>query len=108
MSNASLTALALLTALLATTPAFADPDPRDVQVTGVAEMGFLAVLDHNVQFSRDGTDFDYDDQGGQDTLFQVARLSMELALKERHQIIFLYQPLELKTAVVLRDDLVVE
>lgn len=88
--------------------AWADDDQRDYQVTGVAELGFLAVLDHNVQFSRTGTDFDYDDQGGQDILFPVARLSMELRFSERHQLVFLYQPLELETRVALREDLVVD
>lgn len=32
------------------------------RIRAIAEMGFLNVLDHKVQFSNSGTYFDYDDQ----------------------------------------------
>ncbi|MBN1947863.1 MAG: hypothetical protein JW797_19510 [Bradymonadales bacterium] len=68
---------------------------------GVWELGFLGVLDHRVQFSKDGTYFDYDDEGGQDVLFFVQRLSLELRVARRHEVILLYQPLELVTTALL-------
>ena len=34
-----------------------------------AELGFLKVLSHKIQFSRNGTRFDYVKDGGQDILF---------------------------------------
>jgi len=74
----------------------------------IAEMGFLNVLDHKVQFSNSGTYFDYDDQGGQDVLFSVKRFSIELDYNERNTIGFLYQPLRLESQVLLENDLIVD
>lgn len=81
---------------------------RNFWIRAVAEAGFVAVLSHRVQFSNDGTYFDYVEDGGQDVLFFVGRLSAELGLFRRHQIIFLYQPLFLRTEVLLDDDLSVD
>jgi hypothetical protein len=67
----------------------------------VAELGFLAVLSHKIQFGKDGTYFDYVREGGQDTLFPVARLSAEVEINRRHTLVFLYQPLDLQTRVPL-------
>ncbi len=78
------------------------PAPRrdpQVALDAVVELGALMPLYHHVQFGRDGTEFDYVGEGGQDVLFPFARLSMELQLS-RHRVIFLYQPLELETKVV--------
>lgn len=87
-----------------------DAKARPYRVTGHAELGFLTVLDHTVQFSEDGTEFDYATEGGQDTLFAVGRLSLDVALGEsrRHIVTFLYQPLELETRVVLPRDVSVD
>ena len=78
------------------------------EVTGVAELGFLAPLAHSVQFGKDGSYFDYVEDGAQDTLFFVGRLSLELELFKRHTLILLYQPLELATSEYLLEDLVVD
>lgn len=79
-----------------------------LEISGVAEMGYLGVLDHRIQFSNNGTYFDYKRDGGQDVLFPVSRLSLELKFKERNTIVFLYQPLRLETQVLLDEDLVVD
>jgi len=42
----------------------------------VAELGFLAVLNHKIQFSNNGTYFNYKEEGGQDVLFPINRLSI--------------------------------
>lgn len=68
----------------------------------VFEQGFLAVLDHKIQFSKDGTYLDYVDQGGQDNLFAVSRLSLEIGLDPNNKLIFLYQPLDIQTRDLLR------
>jgi hypothetical protein len=75
---------------------------------GVAELGFLGVLDHKIQFSKSGTYFNYREDGGQDVLFPVSRLSVELDYNDRNTIVFLYQPLRLESQVLLEDDLVVD
>jgi hypothetical protein len=111
-------------AFLAGANASAQPDPDDsappepsqetaqessgVSLRGVAELGFLAPLSHIIQFSRDGTRFDYVDEGGQDVLFPFGRLSLELGIGPSHGLIFLYQPLALRTQERLTRDLVVD
>jgi len=73
-----------------------------------AELGFLAVLSHRIQFGRQGTYFDYVADGGQDNLVFVARASIEVELARQHNLTFLYQPLELETRVQLARELVVD
>lgn len=70
---------------------------KNLKIRGVAELGFLAVLKQQIQFSNSGTYIDYVRDGGQDVLFPVSRLSLELEIKERHTIILLYQPLRLES-----------
>lgn len=85
----------------------ADPAPS-YRVSASADMGFLAVLSHELQDGEAGTRFDYRDEGAQDTLFPVSRFSVSLELGERHRIGLLYQPLELLTRERLRRQLTVE
>lgn len=81
---------------------------RAYSLRAVGELGFLAVLSHKVQFGRDGTYLDYVTDGGQDTLFAAARLSLELGLFQRHRVILLYQPLAIETVDSPQQDLVVD
>lgn len=85
-------------------PVMPEPAGPFYRVRAVAELGFLAVLSHKIQFGKDGTYFDYVREGGQDNLYSVGRLSLELELKRRHTFIFLYQPLDLVTNVTLQRD----
>ena len=80
----------------------------DYKLTAVAEMGFLGVLGHKVQFGNNGTYFDYKKDGGQDVLFPIIRPSLELEYKKRNTFILLYQPLTLESQVYLNEDLVVD
>lgn len=80
----------------------------DIKLRAVAEMGFLGVLEHRIQFSNSGTYFDYKRQGGQDVLFPIIRPSLELDIKPRNTFILLYQPLRLETQVYLTEDLIVD
>lgn len=68
------------------------------------ELGFLAVADHIVQLSEDGTRFDYTEDGGQDVLFNFARLSVDAVFETRHRVTFLFQPLELRGETVFSRD----
>jgi hypothetical protein len=74
----------------------------------VSEAGFLVAASHTIQFSKDGTKFDYVDEGGQDNAFLVTRHSAELELDARHTIIALYQPLDLRTSVRLDRDVSID
>ena len=82
--------------------------PNKNKIRAIAEMGFLSVIDHKVQFSNSGTYFDYDSQGGQDVLFAVKRFSIELDYNEKNTIVLLYQPLRLESQVLLENDLIVD
>ena len=79
-----------------------------VELIAKAELGFLAVADHKVQFSESGTYFDYRRDGGQNVLFPISRLSLELQFNDKNTFYLLYQPLRLETEVLLQDDLVVD
>jgi hypothetical protein len=81
---------------------------RNYKFTAVAEMGFLGVLGHKVQFGNNGTYFDYKKDGGQDVLFPIIRPSLELEVNKRNTFIFLYQPLTIESQVYLNEDLVVD
>ncbi len=70
-----------------------------------AELGALAPLVHTIQFDRDGTDFDYIQDGGQNNLFPFARVQADLDIGQRHSVILLYQPLDLRTETVLLSDM---
>jgi hypothetical protein len=84
------------------------PRARFAEVRLSLEAGFLAPVSHTIQYGKNGTRFDYVDEGGQDTLFFFARLSAELHLARRHAIIFLYQPLDLRGDVTLRRDVLID
>ena len=81
---------------------------KNLELRGVAELGFLAVMKHQVQFSNSGTYINYVQEGGQDVLFPVNRLSLELEIKELHTLTFLYQPLRLESTTLLQRDLVID
>ena len=81
------------------------PSDPDLGVRATAELGFLAVVDHDIRLGSDGTDIDYRSDGSQSNLYQFTRLSVELDLWRRHHVTFLYQPLELVSDAVLRRDL---
>jgi hypothetical protein len=74
------------------------------QVGGNVELGFVGIASHTIQFSSDGTLFDYLGEGRQDTLFFFQRLSLDLSLYRRHKIVLLYQPLQLVTQTTMRRD----
>jgi hypothetical protein len=81
---------------------------RAVRAKLVAEFGLLDPLSHRIQFGRNGTEFDYVRDGGQDVLFPTMRFSLEGTYKKRHSLILLYQPIDLRTEETLRQDLVVD
>jgi len=78
------------------------------EVRGAAEMGFVGVAAHTIQFGRDGSRFDYVREGSQNILFPFRRLSAELHLKPRHAFVFLVQPLDVRTETSLENPLIVD
>ena len=74
----------------------------------VAELGYLAVLKHNIQFSNSGTDINYVTDGGQDVLYPVSRLSLEMDWNKKNTLVFLYQPLNIESSSLLERDLIID
>jgi hypothetical protein len=98
-------------ALLLTGPATAGwlNDPASpVEFRAGTEIGFFGVLAHTIQFGVNGTKFDYVEEGRQNILFPFERLTAELHLKPRHTLVFLYQPLDVRTAATLESPLIVD
>ncbi len=117
MNQRSIVRLALCSALLLTAPSAlcqtggaAEPAPTHpfYRFRAVAELGFVGVLSHKIQFGRDGTYLDYVRDGGQDNLYAFTRFSVEAELNRRHTLVFLYQPLDVSSRVVLPTDLRVD
>lgn len=69
-----------------------------------AESGFLAVLDNDIQFGKQGDYFSYVRDGGHDVLVSVQRYEIERR-QGRHSVSLLYQPLDLVGEKVLKADL---
>jgi hypothetical protein len=83
-----------------------DCDTSKIKFRGIAEIGFISVLAHQIQLGENGTYFNYVKDGGQDVLFPSSRFSIELNYNKRNTFIILYQPLRLETQSLLRTDLV--
>lgn len=81
---------------------------KDYKIRAIAELGFLAALDHKIQFGQNTTYLDLVKDGGQDVLFAVARLSLEMQFKKRNTFILLYQPLEINSQVVVREPIQID
>jgi hypothetical protein len=82
-----------------------NPADADVRVKPVAEVGALFVLWHRYQGGSDGTDFDLRRDGGQASAFLSWRVSAEVELFRHHELVLLYQPIDLRTRATLTDPL---
>jgi len=78
------------------------------ETVGTVELGYSAVMSHTIQNSTTGTKFNYVKSGGQDILFPFARAEVTVRTTEKDRFVFLYQPLELNTRTVVRDELKVD
>jgi len=102
--------LALSAAMLLSLPraagaTFLNNPQNPYQFIAGTEIGFLGVAAHTIQFGQNGTPFDYVRYGGQDNLFLFERLTAELHINDRHEIVFLYQPLDVRTQAPLEETL---
>lgn len=100
-------------AALAATPDRADSllqsADAPVAVRLFADIGAVAQLSHRLQFGNDGTYVRVPRQLGQDTLYPFLRfqVDLDLGVKRRHTVSFLYQPLDFQSVIAPEDDLVV-
>jgi len=77
---------------------FNSPESR-VGFESSVEIGFFGFFYHKVQFGESGTYFDYVKDGGQDVWFPFRRLSGDVLLGSRHRLVFLVQPIDVRTEV---------
>ena len=69
------------------------------------EIGFLAPLSHKIKFGKEGTDFDYIADGGQDNLFRYTRWEMNFRGHNKHNLRLLFQPFDVTTTQIAKEDL---
>ena len=81
---------------------------NSLNVSTTGELGMLIPFSHTIQFDKQGTVFDYVQDGGQDNAFPFVRLQAELKSHNKHTLLFLYQPLNLETNVYLNQDIRVD
>jgi hypothetical protein len=85
-------------------PPLPPPDPV-LGIRAEAELGFVTTLSHFIQLGRDGARIDYRDDGGQTNLYTFARASIDVDVRRRHHVTFLYQPLQIDSSATLGRDL---
>jgi len=108
MKKTAITIIVLLLPLGAFAQSLITPDGADYALSVEAEIGYIGFLHHTYQNGKPGTNFDYIKQGGQDILYPSQRFAGEVALKNRHIINFLYQPLEVVTRVSFDDAVLID
>lgn len=101
-------ALAILFLVPAESRSFINNPDNWYTLQGGLETGFLDVTSHTIQFGSTGTKFDYVEEGGQGVLFPFSRLTAELKLGKKHNLIFLIQPLDIRTEALLARDIIVD
>jgi len=101
-------ALAIMLLIPAESRSFINNPDNWYTLQGGLEIGFLDVTSHTIQFGSTGTKFDYVDEGGQGVLFPFSRLTAELKLGRKHNLIFLIQPLDVRTEALLARDIIVD
>ncbi len=77
---------------------------REWAVQPSVEFGFVAPFSNSIQFGKNGTDFDYVKDGGQDNLFKYSRWELAFHSKKGHGFRFLYQPLDVVSTQELDRD----
>lgn len=108
MNKLKAVALALTTCFSMGLNANAADDKKEITYPRLGanlELGFIGVIDHRLQFSKDNTYFDYRKDGGQDVLFDISKYSLDLDLDPTHSLVFLYQPLRLENKNTLKEDM---
>lgn len=109
MNTKLLISLITLTSLVSQNVYSEETNPKSAEkypkLNASAELGFLGVMDHKIQFSKDNTYFDYKKDGGQDVLFAVSKYSLDFEFDKTHSLTFMYQPLSLASQYTLKEDM---
>ena len=68
------------------------------------EIGFVAPLQNDIIFGKNGTDFDYLTEGGEDNLFRYQRFEFWFINQEKHNLGFIFQPFDVTTTAVTQKE----
>lgn len=99
----------LLLVAMSATAQFGLNDPDNAYSLELTyETGAVKLLGNTIQIGTGGTNFDFITQGGEELLFPIQRYTGNLTLGDRHNIVLLYQPLEIQTKVSIREDVTVD
>jgi len=83
-----------------------------IQVFAESELGVVKVNYHTIligdEGSGTGTTFNYVTQGGQEILYRFERYNLGFIADDQHKFSFLYQPLEVNTEVVFKENVIVD
>ena len=78
---------------------------QNVRFEATWEIGSIGVFSHTYKSGSDATDFDFVEDGGQDNLFPFQRFEVNFLVKNRHNFLLLYQPLNLVTTQEASSDI---
>jgi hypothetical protein len=85
-----------------------DAEREDFELTLVSEFGLLSTLTNQIQQGTNGTYFDYVEDGDDELFNPFLRLSAEALFAGRHNVTFLYQPLQLTGRSRLQRDVTID
>jgi|GEM_PF-721103 hypothetical protein len=77
-------------------------------IRATAEIGFTAVLAHEITLSTGGTRLDYVTDLNQNNLYLFLRLQVDVDIWRQHLITFLYQPLDITSTATATRDLTID
>lgn len=72
------------------------------------ETGAVKVLKNTIQIGENSTNFDFITQGGEEILFPFQRFTGNVVLGNRHNVVLLYQPLEITTKVDIKENVTID
>ena len=68
------------------------------------EIGFLAPFSNEIQLGKNGTTFDYVEEGGENNLFRYTRWEINFR-NDRHMLGLLFQPFDVTTGAIAQREL---
>lgn len=88
----------------------ADAAPRDDEfgIRATGEIGFTAVLAHEITLSNGGSRVDYVTDLNQSNLYLFLRVQVDVDIWRQHLITFLYQPLDITSTASAPRDLTID
>ena len=81
-----------------------NPENSPWELRPSMELGFVAPLANRIVLGKEGSDFDYLTEGGEDNLFRYQRYEINFIHKHKHNLMMIFQPLDITSTDVLRKD----